>query len=69
MSLMEECFKNVTEEYLKQKVDVYIDYNNELDEWTYSVAVINSNGFWLDSFDTEEKAIEYCKKHELKIVK
>lgn len=53
--------------YLKsKKTRVYIDYNNELGQWLYSVVVSNSDAFWLDSFDTEQEAQNYIKQHNLK---
>lgn len=49
---------------------VFISRNNELraDEWQYSVVVENSDGFWLDSFGTEEEAETFIRKHNLKKV-
>lgn len=47
------------------RVRVY--HNNELGEWLYSVVVEDSQGFWLDSFSTEQKAYEYIRTNNLAI--
>jgi hypothetical protein len=59
------------QDYIDQKVDVYIWRTDEVwsaEDWHYAVVVKNSNGFWLDAFDTEQQAIDFCLKNELKIV-
>ena len=38
---------------------VYIDHNDEIGEWLWSV-VVTGTDFWLESFDTREEAIEWC---------
>lgn len=47
------------------KTRVYIDHNNETGKWLYSVVVCDSDGFWLDSFGTQEDAERYIKEHHL----
>ena len=47
----------------KTKVTIY--YNNETGTWRYSVEVIDSGGFWLDSFESEEEARDYIAKNKL----
>lgn len=47
------------------KTMVYIDHNNEIGKWLYSVVVCDSDGFWLDSFDTQEDAERYIEAHHL----
>lgn len=47
----------------KTKVTIY--YNNEIGTWRYSVEVIDSGGFWLDSFESEEEARDYIAKNKL----
>lgn len=54
--------------YLADHVNVNIIHNDDIGEWLWSVEVVNSDEFWLDSFKTKEEAVEYCEKHELKIV-
>ena len=56
------------ERYLKNsKTRVFINHNDELGEWWFSVEVRGSGGFWLDSFITKEEAEDYIRKHNLKI--
>lgn len=47
---------------------VFINYNNELgkNQWLYSVEVVDSDGFWLASFDTEAEAEEFIRENKLK---
>lgn len=47
---------------------VYIKHNRDTGEWLYSVVVENSGDFWLDSFETEELALDYIAKNKLKMV-
>lgn len=61
--------EELTEIYLKDpKTRVRIYHNEETGEWLYSVAVENSQGFWLDSFETEQEANEYIQANHLAIV-
>lgn len=67
MSEYHRTLKEQVDKVLKSKPDVDIYYNNEAGQWLWSVQVYNDD-FWLDSFDTREEAIEFCKKHELKVI-
>lgn len=61
--------KELTEIFLKDpKTKVCVYHNNELGEWLFSVAVENSQGFWLDSFTTEQEAYEYIRANHLVVV-
>lgn len=58
------------QKYLDKKVDVYILETDEswcAGDYHYAVVVVDSDEFWLNSFDTEIEAIEYCNKNNLKI--
>jgi hypothetical protein len=46
---------------------VWINYNNETGIWQHSIQ-IEGTEFWIDSFDTEEKAIIFYHKYGLQIV-
>lgn len=48
------------------KVVVY--KNDEAGVWQYSIMVVNSGGFWLDSFPAKAKARDYVKHHDLTLV-
>jgi len=64
-------FDAAVKKYLENpETRVYITHHNELgaDMWLYSVVVEDSDEFWLDSFETLPEAIEYIKKHNLKMV-
>jgi hypothetical protein len=45
--------------------DVVIDYNNATGSWIYSVS--KPGGYWLDSFLTRKAALDYIKRHNLKL--
>lgn len=52
--------------FLKRKnLKVFINHNNETGEELFSVQVVDSDGFWLDSFKTEAKARSYIQEHQL----
>jgi len=54
--------------YLKDpQTKVFIKHNDELGEWLYSVEVIDSDAFWLCSFDTLNEAQNYIKEHHLTV--
>lgn len=56
-------------EYLNKHVNVYISYSDELyGQWRWAIIVKDSNDFWLESFEREDEAIDYCNKYGLKIV-
>lgn len=58
----------LTQLYLKNpKTQVFIRHNDDAGVWYYSVEVVNSGGFWLDSFESEEEAQEYITKHHLQV--
>lgn len=44
---------------------VFINYNEQLGKPLYSVEVMNSKEFWLDSFKTKKEAEKYIQKHHL----
>lgn len=46
---------------------VFIRHNNDTGEWLYSVEVVNSAGFWLNSFETQKEALDYISKNNLKM--
>ena len=48
-------------------VKVWINYNDETGIWQHSVQVVGDS-LWIDSFDTEEKAIIFCHNCGLQIV-
>ncbi len=50
------------------KTTVFINHNDESGEELYSVQVVDSDGFWLDSFKTQQEAEQYIKDHGLKKV-
>lgn len=47
---------------------VFINHNDELGEWLYSVEVVDSDGFWLGSWPTKEEAERYITDNNLKMV-
>lgn len=47
---------------------VYVKHNRDTGEWLFSVAVVNSGDFWLDSFETELDALTFIKEKKLKMV-
>lgn len=56
----------LTDVFLRRKdTRVFINHNWETDEELYSVEVVDSDGFWLDSFQTEAKAKAYIQEHGL----
>lgn len=59
-----DIVKEQIKQYIKDKVEVFINYNNENGKWVYAVQVKNTD-FWLDAFKTREKAIEYINKNGL----
>lgn len=59
-----DIVKDQIKQYIKDKAEVDINYNNENGKWVYAVQVINTD-FWLDAFKTREKAIEYINKNGL----
>lgn len=44
--------------------EVWINYNNEIGIWLYSIQLASAE-LWIDSFETEEEAVSFCDKHEL----
>lgn len=46
---------------------VYISLNRGSDGHRYKVVVEDSNGFWLDAFETKEKAEQFISEHHLNI--
>ena len=46
---------------------VFINHNDELGEWLFSIEVRGSGGFWLDSFPSQEEAESYIQEHNLKM--
>lgn len=50
---------------------VYIKYNNDMgaDLWLYSVVVEGAQDFWLDAFPTANEAVDYIRRHHLKVAK
>ena len=58
----------IAEKYIKDpKTRVFINHNDELGEWLYSVEVADSDGFWLSSFDSQAEAEQYIQDHHLKV--
>ena len=49
------------------KTKVFINHNNELGQWLYSIQVVGSGAFWLCSFNTQQEAEEYIRAHKLKL--
>jgi len=61
--------EEIVTRFLKNhSTQVYIDYNDEAGEWRYAIVVDGSEGFWLDSFTTENEAMQYIKVNNLKMV-
>lgn len=56
------------EKIMKEKPQVSVYYNNEAGEWWWSVEVVGTE-YWIDSFDSEKEAKEFCLEKGLKIVK
>jgi len=46
---------------------VFIKHNDELGKWLYSIEVVDSDAFWLCSFDTLAEAQNYIKEHHLTV--
>lgn len=40
---------------------VEIIHTNEIGEWFWAVQILNTE-IWLDAFDFEQDAVEYCEK-------
>jgi len=60
--------EKIIQEAIENKSPVFINFNNESDiGWKYSVALCDIEDFWLDSFETLEKAKEYCEKNGLPV--
>jgi hypothetical protein len=53
---------------LERKERVCIFRTTETGEIKWAVELIELRDFWLDTFDTEDEAIEYCNKYELGII-
>jgi hypothetical protein len=51
--------------YIAEKAPVRIFHNDETGEWLYSVEVIGSDGFWLESYKTEKAAKQFIQRHQL----
>lgn len=49
------------------KTRVFIRPNSDAGVWQYSVEVENSDGFWLDSFPTEDEAKDYIERNHLTV--
>ena len=49
------------------KTEVWINHNNDTGVWRYSIEVVGSGGFWLDSFESEEEALAYISQHHLRM--
>ena len=67
---MDELTRKYMDELTKKYIEdpntrVFISHNDETGVWYYSVVVDNSRGFWLDSFDTEKKAMQYIRDNKL----
>lgn len=67
--LSEKDVMKQVKKYLKEKVAVNIYYNNEIGRYVWSVTVVSEPEFWLDSFKYKKGALEFCKKHNLKVLK
>lgn len=56
-------------QYLEDTNTEVVVYNNdEAGVLQYSVMVVNSGGFWLNSFPKKTKALDYVKHHNLTLV-
>lgn len=49
------------------RTKVFINHNNEIGEWLYSIEVVDSGAFWLCSFETLDEAQNYIKEHGLAV--
>lgn len=47
---------------------VYDDYCEHGDIEGYAIEILDSNGYWLNRFETEEQAMKFCKDFNLKVV-
>jgi len=54
--------------YIAEKAPVIILHNDETGEWLYSVEVVGSGGFWLESYKTEAAARRFAERHQLPII-
>jgi hypothetical protein len=41
---------------------IEISHRNDLETWKWAVIANDSDDFWMDSFDTLEHALSFCKK-------
>ncbi len=64
----EVAAKEIVAARIADKVTVKIYHNNESGDWKWSVVDANDPEFWLNSFDTKQKALDFCEKHGLFIV-
>jgi hypothetical protein len=55
--------------YLARHVDVNLIHTDENGEWLWAIEVAESPGFWLDSYPEKKRAIAFCKRHQLKIIR
>ncbi len=65
---MDAVAKEESASRVAKKVPVNIYYNDESGDWKWSVADANDPEFWIDSFETEQEAIDFCEKNGLSIV-
>jgi beta-galactosidase GanA len=65
---MDQKTADLIREYLENHTNVIIWHNNETAGFWYWSVVVVATDFWLDSFDTKDKAIKYCEDNELLII-
>jgi len=69
----DDLFNQMSHEELEKRfiadkdTRVFINHNDETGEWLYSVQVVDSDGYWLNSFVTEQEAIQYIEKNGLQM--
>lgn len=54
-------YRPAVREHIKQKTQVFIDFNNDTGFWQHSVCVLGTD-FWLASFKTEKAALRFVKE-------
>lgn len=61
----DERIKAVVRRFIEDpKTVVFINHNCDIGEWLYSVQV-DGTDLWLNSFDTEQEAQNWCAEHNL----
>jgi hypothetical protein len=54
--------------YLESHAPVRIIHTDEIGDWVYAVEVVDSDGFWLNWFETEYGARQFVEYRKLPLV-